>query len=113
MICTASNGKNIPIVIFGKTNKPVCFRLVPILNMPYTDYNNVCFDKNVTVWCINNVFWPLHLKHCGNVPVIMLLVNCTAHIIDLSKLPKNLTILFLTPYVNTATSQLTWELLLH
>ena len=40
---------------------------------PPSIYHNSLFDRNVTVWWINNVFWTWYLKHHGDVTVILLL----------------------------------------
>ena len=58
IIFTTENGERLPIGIFEKPKKPVCFRLVPRLPMPYTNHHNTWFDRNVTMGWINNVFWP-------------------------------------------------------
>ena len=88
MICTVNNGEKLPIGIFGKPNKSICFRLVTILHIPYINQHNTWFDSNVTVWWINNVYWHWPMNHHGDIPLILLLDNCTAHSIDLSQLPK-------------------------
>ena len=104
MVCTAADGYCCPLAIIGKSKRPVCFDLLCGSKTPllYKEQSNAWFDRNVTVWWINNVFWPDHL-HCNGhgVNAILILDNCTAHQIDMSLLPPNLTIMFLPPNVTS------------
>jgi hypothetical protein len=47
--------------------------------IPYTSQSKAWFDRKVTVWWINNVFWPHHLREHGDVWAILLLDNCSSH----------------------------------
>ena len=100
MICTAADGSKVPLAIVGKPKKTMCFRISgdepPIA---YTNQKNAWFDRSVTVWWIKTVFWPHHLRKHGDVYCILLLDNCTAHDIDMTKLPYHLIVLFLPPNV--------------
>ena len=91
-----------PITLIGKSKKPTCFKLLQPgqkTPLPYTHQTNAWFDKNISLWWINNVFWPSHELRNGNVNAILILDDCTAHKIDMSKIPKHLTIKFLPPNV--------------
>ena len=37
------------------------------------------FTYKITVWWINTVFWPHHLKTDGNVYSLLILENCSSH----------------------------------
>jgi hypothetical protein len=51
--------------------------------MAYNNQRNVWFDRTITVWWINHVFWPHHCRtHGVAVVCILLLDNCSAHKID-------------------------------
>ena len=94
IMCTAADGFQFPVSIIGKAKKPVCFGLLDSREstpLPYKDQKNARFDKDITIWWINNVFWPEHVQRNGD--------NCTAHKIDISKISSNITIKFLPPNV--------------
>jgi hypothetical protein len=99
MVCTASDGTKVPLSVVGKPKKPVCFRLSDDGKPPltYTNQRNAWFDRNITMWWIKTVLWPFHLRTQGDVNALLLLDNCTAHDVDMSKLPRKLTIIFLPP----------------
>jgi hypothetical protein len=50
--------------------------------MFYKNQRNAWFDKNITVWWLNTVFWPCHLKKHGNVKAVLLFDNWSAHFVD-------------------------------
>ena len=102
MICTAADGFKVPIALIGKSKKPTCFELIQPgkrTPLPYKHQKNAWFDKQITIWWIDNVFWPEHLKRNGDVNAILILDNCSAHKFDMSMIPVKLTILFLPPNV--------------
>lgn len=104
MICTAADGTQTPIAIIGKAKKPSCFQLhdpATALPLPYKEQKNAWFDKSITLWWINSVFWPEHLRKHGDVNAILILDNCSAHNIDMSRIPARLTIKFLPPNVTS------------
>ena len=83
---------------------PSCFRLLdPRAGppLPYKEQKNAWFDKSITLWWINSVFWPGHLRKHGDVNAILVLDNCSAHNIDMSRIPARLTIKFLPPNVTS------------
>jgi len=45
------------------------------------------------------VFWPFHYAEYGDVPCILVLDNCTAHNVDLTRINHNIHIVFLPPKV--------------
>jgi hypothetical protein len=95
MVCTAASGDRVPMAVVGKFKRPACFSLVEKVPLAYTNQINAWFDQGVTLWWINNVFWPHHKKEKGDVPCILLLDNCTAHNIDKKLLiSKNIHIIF-------------------
>ena len=65
----------------------------------YTSQPNAWFDKNTTLWWIHDVFWPFHIAQHGDVPCVLLLDHCPAHI-DLHQceypveLPEKLKIIY-------------------
>jgi hypothetical protein len=99
MVCTASDGTKVPLSVIGKPKKPVCFHLADGGKPPlsYNNQPNAWFDRNITVWWINSVFWPFHLRTQGDVKALLLLDNCTAHDINTSDIPDRLLIIFLPP----------------
>ena len=104
MICTAADGFRLPVAIIGKAKKPVCFDLLQasqLTPLPYTHQKNAWFDKDITIWWINNVFWLSHLQENGHVNAILILDNCSAHKIDVSKISSRITIKFLPPNVTS------------
>ena len=63
MVCTSAAGAKLPVAFVGKAKNPVCFRSCGgDLPAPYTHQKKAWFDKGVTVWWINKVFWPQHIK---------------------------------------------------
>ena len=104
MICTTADGFRLPVAIIGKAKKPVCFGLLHTTQstpLPYKHQKNAWSDKDITIWWINNVFWPEHLQENGHVNAILILDNCSAHKIDISKISKKITIKFLPPNVTS------------
>ena len=109
MVCTAADGSKVPLCLVGKSQNPHCFRLRPGgCPIPYTHQKKAWFTIKVTVWWINHVFWPYHLKKHGNVHAILILDNCTSHQgIDQKEfqkkhnLPEKLIIVFLPPNVTS------------
>ena len=99
MVCTATNGKKVPLAVIGKPENPVCFSLAPNRKppLPYRNQKAAWFDRHITVWWINHVFWPHHRKMHGDVDCILLLDNCSAHKIDDETIPKRCHILFFPP----------------
>ena len=61
--------------------------------------HNSWFDRRITLWWLNTLFWPSHVSENGDIYCLLLLDNCTAHHIDMSALPENLMIHFLLPNV--------------
>ena len=61
-LCIAADNHRVPITLIGKPKNPVCFELLQEENtpIPYKDQYNAWFDKEITVWRINNVFWTNH-----------------------------------------------------
>lgn len=99
MVCTAADGSKVPLSIIGKPKVPECFRYS--LDDPskpplaYKDQANAWFDRDITIWWINHVFWPMHTQKFGQLKAILLLDNCAAHTkLDPTHLPKNLIIHF-------------------
>jgi len=104
MVCTAADGFRVPVAIIGKAKRPQCFDLLQpghSTPLPYKNQKNAWFDKDITIWWINNVFWPEHLKENGHVNAILILDNCSAHKIDISKISSKITIKFLPPNVTS------------
>ena len=99
MVLTAADGTKGPLAMVGKYKKPKCFRLGENGKPPmhYTHQKNAWFNKNVTLWWILNVFWPWHVEKHGYTPCILLLDNCSAHNIDLTKIPDKIIVLFCPP----------------
>jgi hypothetical protein len=99
MICTAADGSKVPLMVVGKAKKPTCFRLCENETPPiaYTHQWNAWFDKDITIWWINNVFIPFHREKWGNSNCILILDNCTAHKIDMTLLPTWFHLIFLPP----------------
>jgi DDE superfamily endonuclease len=65
--------------------------------MAYTNQRSAWFDKNVTNWWIRTVFILHHASRHGHSHCILLLDNFSGHMIDQSRLPDWLHILFLPP----------------
>ena len=104
MVCTAADGTRQPVAVVGKAKKPRCFDLLPPgskLPLPYKSQRNAWFDKEVTTWWINNVFWPEHVRIHGYVNCILILDNCSAHNLDYSIFSPRLTVKFLPPNVTS------------
>ncbi|KAL7569082.1 hypothetical protein ACA910_016921 [Epithemia clementina (nom. ined.)] len=65
----------------------------------YTTQENAWFDRKTTLWWIHSVFWPFHIAQQGDVPCVLLLDHCPAHV-DLDQveydapLPGNLKIIY-------------------
>ena len=58
-ICTAGGGFKFPIALIVKEKNSTCFQLLdPGVENPLTCKNqkNACFDKEITVWWILNLF---------------------------------------------------------
>jgi hypothetical protein len=106
MVCIAADGSKIPLSIIGKSKTPECFRH-ELDNpseppMAYKDQSNAWFDREITIWWINHVFWPWHVRKFGNVKAILLLDNCLAHTnLEKSRLPEKLMIHFFPPNVTS------------
>ena len=81
MVCTAASNYKCPLAVVGKSKRPQCFSLSPngIPPIAYTHQSNAWFDKGVTLWWLNNVFWPWHVENHGEVYCLLLLDNCSAH----------------------------------
>ena len=102
MVCTSADSKKCPLAIIGKRKSPYCFRLANgKLPIKYKDQVNAWFDGNITVWWINNVFWPWHVDKNGDVPCILLFDNCKAHKFDRARIPAKVIIFFLPPNVTS------------
>jgi hypothetical protein len=104
MICTAADGFRLPVAIIGKAKKPVCFGLLQpghSTPLPYKHQKNAWFDKDITIWWINNVFWPEHLQENGHVNAILILDNYSANKNDILKISSKITIKFLPPNVTS------------
>ena len=100
MICTSAAGAKLPVAFVGKAKKPVCFRSCGgDLPAPYTNQKKAWFDRGVTVWWINRVFWPQHVKKNGLTKALLLLDNCLVHDVDESKLevPDGMLIILFLP----------------
>jgi hypothetical protein len=83
MVATAANGEKLPLAMIGKSAKPTCFKFCGgVPPMFYKNQKNAWFDRSITVWWLNTVFWPSHLKKHGNVKALLLLDNCSAHFVD-------------------------------
>jgi hypothetical protein len=69
--------------MIGEAAKPTSFRFCGgIPPMFYKNQRNAWFDRSVTVWWLNTVFWPYHLKKDGKVKGVLLLDDCSACFID-------------------------------
>jgi hypothetical protein len=80
-------GDKLPLAMIGKAAKPACFKFCKGLPPMFCkSQKNACFDRSITVWWLNTVFWPYHLKKYGNVKVVLLHDNCSAHIVDIESL---------------------------
>jgi hypothetical protein len=104
MIWTAADGFWLPVAIIVKAKKPKCFDLLQLGHstpLPYKNQKNAWFDKDITIWWINNVFWLEHLQENGHVNAILILDNCSAHKIDTLKISSKITIKFLPPNVTS------------
>jgi len=101
MVCISAEGEKAPLSVVGKPVSPECFRLLNNRNKPplaYTHQGNAWFDREVTVWWINHVFWPHAKRVHGEVQVVLLLDNCPAHVgIDPKKLPSLVKLIFFPP----------------
>ena len=98
MVCTSASGTKVPLAMAGREKKPECFRLTEDGKTPpvsYTYQSNGWFDRNATLWWINNVFWPHHRRTRGDVPALLLLDTCSAHEVDTTKIPSKLAVKFL------------------
>eukprot|EP00977_Amphora_coffeiformis_P002724 scaffold521_cov167-Amphora_coffeaeformis.AAC.15 len=103
MVCTSASGTKVPLAMAGKEKKPECFRLTEDGKTPpisYTYQSNGWFDRNATLWWITNVFWPHHKRTRGDVPALLLLDKCSAHEVDLTKIPAKLEIKFIPQYLS-------------
>ena len=109
MVCTAVDRWRAPIAFLGKVKTPHCFKLLPdgkLTPLPYKGQHNSHFEKDISIWWINNVFLPEHLKRNGDVNSIQILDSCSTHAIDVSKILACLFIKLLPPNV-IGTSQCT------
>ena len=99
MICTSADGKKVPLAVVGKSKKPHCFNLCDGKPpFPYINQANAWFDKPITLWWINCVFWPHHMSVNGDVNAVLLLDNCSAQTyMNPDQLPDVLTVVYLTP----------------
>ena len=81
MVCTAACSAKCPLAVLGKSKKPGCFSLVPegVPTIAYTNQSNPWFTKGVTLWWINNIFWPWRVERHGEVYCILLLDNCSVN----------------------------------
>mmetsp|Transcript_37893 Transcript_37893/g.38355 ORF Transcript_37893/g.38355 Transcript_37893/m.38355 type:complete len:104 (+) Transcript_37893:26-337(+) len=97
MVCTAACNAKCLLAIVGKSKKPRCFPLSPggVPPIIYTHPSNDWFTQEVTLWWINNVFWPWHVERHGEVFCILLLDNCLAHNVSKDKYSQYINILFL------------------
>ena len=83
MVATAANGEKLPLAMIGKSAKPTCFKFCGgVPPMFYKNQKNAWFDRSITVWWLNTVFWPYHLKKHGKVKAVLLLDNCSARFVD-------------------------------
>ena len=81
MVCTSALGEKVPLSIVGKSKRPECFSLC-VNNTPpmaYNNQSNAWFDKDVTIWWLNDVFDKWYHAKFGNQKCILLLDNCPAH----------------------------------
>ena len=79
MVCTVASGKKVPLAVVGKSKAQKCSNgITPPLT--YTNQRNYWFDKDITLWRINNVLFPYHNEQNGRgVPCVLLPDNCSAH----------------------------------
>ena len=59
MVCTAADGMKVPLYPIGKPEKSECFQLVgdDALPIQYKNQKTAWFDRAMTQWWINTVFW--------------------------------------------------------
>ena len=103
MVCTAASSDKCPLAVVGKSKRPRCFSLSPngIPPIAYTHQSNAWFDKGVTLWWLNSVFWPWHVEKHGEVCCLLLLDNCSAHRVLKEQYSRFIIILFLPPRVTS------------
>jgi hypothetical protein len=113
MIVIALSGAKGPLFMVGKSKSPVCFKHELKRKKPpmaYKNQANAWFTREITEWCILNVFWPWHVKTRGDVWGVLLLDNCSAHHgLNEYLLPKKLLIIFSHRISQTDTSRVIWE----
>ena len=103
MVCTSAAGEKCPLAVVGKSKNPLCFKQCRNKQPPmaYTNQKNAWFSREVTIWWINTVFWPWHVEHRGYVLCILLLDNCSAHMISKTSYPDLIMLYFLPPKVTS------------
>mmetsp|Transcript_18304 Transcript_18304/g.42771 ORF Transcript_18304/g.42771 Transcript_18304/m.42771 type:complete len:123 (+) Transcript_18304:260-628(+) len=84
MVCTGANGDKVPWLLLDLLQTQCASFFVTSPTLPYTNQRKAWFDKNVTVWWINEVFSPYVYDKRGRSPLVLLLDNCSAHKIDQS-----------------------------
>ena len=104
MVATSASGTKVPMAMIGKPKSPICFTLCDNKRPPmaYMDQKNAWFDREITRWWINKVFWPHYQNKFGNSDCILLLDNCSAHHgLDDATIPKYIRIVYLPPNVTS------------
>ena len=100
MVSTAADGSRQPLAVIGKSKKTRCFDLLSH-PLPYRNQTKAWFDKVVTKWWIESVFWSDHAIKNENKNCILILDNCSAHKIEYSTFSPHLTVKFLPPNVTS------------
>ena len=76
MICTSADGKRVTLAVVGKSKKPYCFKLCDgNPPFPYINQANTYFNKTITLWWINCVFWSHHMSVNGDVNAVSFIDN--------------------------------------
>jgi hypothetical protein len=97
MVCVSATGLKAPLALVGTAKRPNCFSLCGNAPpMAYTNQTNSWFDRNITIWWLQNVFAPFCFRRWGDKKVILILDNCPCHMnIPLESIPKNVVPVFL------------------
>ena len=99
MIFTSADGKKLPLAVVGKSKKPHFFNLCdgnPTFS--YIIQANSWFDKPITRWWINCVFWPQHMSVNGDVNAVLFIYNCRVQTgMNPAQIADRLTVVYLSP----------------
>ena len=100
MVCTSTDGDKVPLAVVGKAKRPVCFKLCGnTVPLSYTNQRNAWFDRYITMWWLEIVFWPSRVKRMVKYMLYYYLITVQLVMWIKIKLSLKLNLFFLPPNI--------------